>query len=61
MLLIGTMRIQSSATYNLQDYSSFKRWKFNHSVILPLQFGGIGLRTNSPVGLHVTTANHAVR
>lgn len=60
MLLIGTMRIQSSATYNLQDYSSFKWWKFIHLVILPLQFGGIGLRTNSPVGLHVTTASHAV-
>jgi hypothetical protein len=46
MLLIGTMRIQSSATNNLQDSSSFKWWKFNHSVILALQFGGIDLRTH---------------
>jgi hypothetical protein len=29
----------------------------NHSVILALQFGGIDLRTQQPVGLHIATAN----
>jgi len=57
MILIGNVRIQSSATNNLQDSYSFKWWKFNHSVILALQFGGIDLRTQQPVGLHITTAN----
>jgi hypothetical protein len=39
------MRIQSSAKNKVQDsYSySLKWWKFNHLVILALQFGGIDL------------------
>jgi hypothetical protein len=51
------MRIQSSATNNLQDSYSFEWLKFNHSAILALQFEGTDLRTQQPVGLHITTAN----
>ena len=57
MILVGNMRIQSSATNNLQGSYTLKCWKFNHSVISALQFGGNDLRTHQPVGLHITTAN----